>query len=639
MATEQSTERRVGRLIRLGFIGIACGLVMGCSVYFIQTLLSLEGWQSRPALWDQAVHALDAVHFAKAFREFSPYQFFLQIHNSALWPPVIPLVQSVFLLFSDLDYGTVRLTVALFSALACLMVFVTGLKLHPRWGFATGLTAAALLFLSPGFQDYSLQAMLEVPGIALSLITVSLYYRFLDHETHTNWRYVVISATILFFAKFNYAIMVFLPILVTEIARQKVLREQLKASVFFVLRDIRWMSPFAIFVYAYIAFLVYVRMVGIRFEFAGQIVTIQRAFGNPLYFLILVMLGRLALFHRRTLQYYFKAIWWAPEQIRTVVRLFALPAVVWFVYPPFFSTFFIFLFSESTRKQSFFSSETLTFYPNAFMEYYMVAPIAGVLVLAGLAYLLFSWRRLDHKFRFLLGLILFNLLLVISHPNYQKRYLLTVIPYMFLAGSAGIYLNLDRLLRFAPRFSIWFNRAIGITAFAALVIGLFPSRAYLQQRFDQFTSNPSFTGFARQLCEHAYRSETNAIVGLSGYLNPAAIAMDCYDMHPDMQRSQLPTTMTRIGFHGYLDGQKVVESGRIGQFFVADYSEMAFDVGRQQEAYLLPGARASLPESSQYQKLDVIREAETGLQIDVYRRVSASHPKALQSEPSRKSQL
>ena len=599
---------------------LAIGMILGFGTVLVRLATSVTGWMTRPASWDQAVHALDAMHFAKAFVELDVQQFLDQLHNSALWPPVIPLIQSVYLMFTDIGYGGVRTSIVLFAVLACVLTFVAGIKLDRIWGFAIGLTASAFLFLSPGYLDYTVQEMLEVPGICLSLVTFILYMTYLDRGEQRFWRYTVVSATVLFFAKFNYAIMVFLPIIVTEVVRKARLRHQLWESVQFVRRDIQWTRPFSIFVYAYLLFLVYVRVVGIHFEAFGQIVTIKRAFGNPLYLLVAIVLLRMALFHRKSLQFYFKAIWWAPSQMRPVVRYFVLPAAIWMLYPPFFSTFFIFLFSESTRKQSFFSMETLTFYPGAFVNYYAFMPMVGYLLTASLLYMLVTWRRHSIKLKFLMGLVCFNLFLIFMHPNYQERYMLTIVPYMFLAGCYGLYTVVGQLLKPWPMIATWGSRLAGFALFIGLVSSYFPTRDYLQQRFYRFSNDPSFAQFAERICYHAYKSEENAIVGLSGYLNPAAIAVACYEIHPDMKRSQLPTTMTRLGFHGYLDGKRVVDSKKIGQFFVADYSQAIFDVGRQQEAHLLPGARAEIPASEDYKFIETIIDTYSGIRMSVYRR-------------------
>ncbi len=601
---------------------LASSIIIIYASKFVSILFNLKGWGLRPPSWDQAVHALDAIHFAKAFQELDPIQFLVQIQNSALWPPVVPLLQSIYLLFTDLSIASVRNSIAFCTIISTLAIFYSGWKLDKTWGFAVGLLASAILLVSPEFQEFSLQVMLEVPGIALTLITFFLYCHYLDERNPKYWRRTVISATVLFFAKFNYAIMIFLPILCNEWLLRPEMRQSIYDALSYLRHRIRWWHPFAIFVYIYLCFLIYVHFVGIRFELLGRIVLIRRAWGNPLYLLIFITMIRMLIFQRQEWRLYLNHLWNAPGLWRPVVRLFLLPVAIWMSYPPFFSTFFIFLFSESTRKQTFFSTETLRFYPGAFVENYSANYGIAAAIIIGVVISFLSWRVLSPKIRFLIGIVVFNLILVLSHPNYQKRYLLTTAPFIFLLGTFGLTLPLQLLLKRRLTIATVVSRVGSITAFLVIVgyIGFDPQA--LQERFVKQTLSPTFRTLSEKICLHTYRAQNNAIIGLTGFLNPAAIAMTCYQQHPDIKRSQLPTTMTRLGFHGYQDGAKVVSTGKIDQFFVADYSKVKRSVGRQQEAFLLPGARSSLPKLNLYRLVDFIVDPDSHLELSVYKRLS-----------------
>lgn len=607
-------------------LSIAIILVTGASALLMQVLLNLEGWHLRPPAWDQAVHSLDAIHFAKSFKEWDFKEFFLQIHHSSLWPPVIPLLQSFYLLLTDFSIGSVRNTIAFSSLLAALAIFFSGWTLDKTWGLAVGLLASALLLVSPEFQEFCLQVMFEVPGIALTLIPFFCYSRYLDERKATYWQQTVLAATVVFFAKFNYAIMIFFPIICNELLRNNEFRGPLIDTISYFVRKIRWLHPFSIFVYLYLCFLLYIHFVGVRFEIGGNIVTIQRALGNPSYFLLFIIMLRMLIFYPSELKLYLTRIWSAPGPWKPVVRYFLLPVMIWLSYPPFFKTFFIFLFSESTRKQSFFSLETLSFYPGAFVNHYSPNYAVATACLVGIVIAIFSWKRLSEKLKLLVGIVIFNGLLVLSHPNYQERYLLTAVPFIFLLSAFGLILPVKALFKKQESLARISAALGGILVFTA-VVGLigFDQQA-LQKRFIKETLSPSFHTLSEKICEHVHESSNNAIIGLSGFLNPAAIAMTCYKNYPKIKRYQMPTTMTRLGFHGYLDGARVVKSGKIAQFFVADYSQMNFSIGRQQEAYLLPGAKAELSSSKLYREVDSILDQDSGLILTVYRRQPSISP-------------
>jgi hypothetical protein len=226
-----------------------------------------------------------------------------------------------------------------------------------------------------------LQEMLEVPGILLILVTLWFYLRHLDRPTPTSFRAACIAGITLFFAKFNYAIQIMVPILACELLTSSKFRLQFRDFLLLLRSFVRMTPPFAAFVAVYAIFLGYIQFFGVRFEVFGQLVLIERALGNPTYLLILICLGRALLFYRRDFLLVTRSIWRLPEPFGSVIRCLVIPAMVWLSYPLFFSNFFGFLFSERTRKQAFLSSETLLFYPGAIVERYAAHRAIGVVLL------------------------------------------------------------------------------------------------------------------------------------------------------------------------------------------------------------------------------------------------------------------
>lgn len=593
-------------------------------VYFaaqaVLTIQGLDGWYTRPPLWDQASHALDAIHFAEALRTFSLSKFFLQLHHSAMWPPVIPLLQTPFLLVFGENYVHVRNWIAWSSLPTLLLVAAVGWRSHRRFGLLVGAWAAALLAVSPMFLEFCLQEMFEVPGIGLSMLTLFCYLSFLQTENVRYWRATCLAGIVLFFAKFNYAVAFMLPIVVCEFFRLASFRRQIFMGLWCFVRDTRWRSPFTLFVLGYILFLFLVQLAGgLRFTLFGQNITLMRAFGNPVYLLIAVVFIRNLIVNRELLKRYALNIWRADEPLHSLLRFDVLPAAVWLLYPPFFSTFFIFMFSEKTRHSSFFSLETLTFYPGSWLSDYMRNPMLGVLTLGSLFGMLYFWKKLPLISRFLVGLATFNFLMTIFHPNYQNRYLLTTAPLLLLVSGLALAHVLEKLLqKQGSRFDPLVIRLAPFLALA-LLLAFPPQRDRLQAVFNQFSHEPEMEAVFAAVCREAAKVERNTFVGFSTYVAPASIALRCYQDIPSMRRSQMPTAIISHGFHGERSAQKILDSRRIDQIFVVDYSLYAIDVGRQQEPELIGPIRELLPQHPAYEAIPLLDQGQGGLKITLYR--------------------
>ncbi len=593
-------------------------------VYFmtqsVLMLQSFEGWYTRPPLWDQASHVLDAIHFSQAFRTFSLQKFFVQLHNSSMWPPVIPLLQAPFLLIFGESFINVRNWIAWSSIPAVLMVAAVGWRSHRRFGLFVGAWAAALIAVSPMFLEFCLQEMMEVPGIMLSMLTLYFYLSFLQSNKPQHWRATCLSGIVLFFAKFNYAVAVMLPIVVCEFCRLASFRWQIFSAVWAFVRDTRWRSSFTIFVLAYVLFLFGVHLSGgLHFKLFGRNVTLVRAFGNPVYILLIILLVRNLIVNRPLIKYYAQSIWQADEPVRSLLRFVFLPAAAWMLYPPFFSTFFIFIFSEKTRHSSFFSMETLTFYPGAWLEVYAPHPLIGVFTLGSLFVLAYFWRKLPLATRFLLGMTLFNLFLTITHPNYQTRYLLTTAPLIFLVSGLAIAHGLEfLLLRSSSRVDAYLLRLAPLLTLA-IFIGFPPPRGYLLDVFNKFSHETAMEAVFAAVCQEAAKVERNTFVGFSTFVAPASIALRCYQDIPEMRRSQMPTAIISHGFHGEKSAKAILESRRIEQYFVVDYSGYPIQVGREQEPHLIGPMRELLPQNPDYESFELLDQSPTGLKITVYR--------------------
>ncbi len=602
-----------------------CLLILTLAVLnFIDTLFSLNGWLTRQPQWDPSAHALDSIHFARAFLHLSPWEFLVQLHNSAMWPPIIPLLQAPFHMIFGPSLMTARVWTAFTSLPAVLLTFGVGYYAHKTWGLLVGAIAASLLFVSPVFQEHALQEMLEIPAISLFSICLICYLRYLnsEHQEIRYWKATCISGTVLFFAKFNYAVLAMLPIMVNELVLRPEFRELLKRAFLEVWRQVNWKGGFTIFVVLYLCFLIYVQKVGLRFEIFSQTVVMEKAFGNPLYLLVLILLIRNAVVHPGLLKRYRNNVMSAGEPIHSFLRWTFFPAALWMCYPVFFMHFFLYMFNEKTRQSSFFSMETLSFYPGAVIQQYSPAPWIGIVCLLCLALGLILMKRWTKVERFLIGLATFNLLLTMTHPNYQVRYLMTFIPLLFLV--AGIMIVRFIGLVFAGRQGA--DKVAWLVA-PLLILGLclsFPAdQNHLQIAFNKTSQDEQMKSVFEAICRESIAGKKNTVIGFSNYVSPSAIALVCYEKFPLIQRSQLPTAMGRLGFPNEKSGKRIVEAESIDRFFLIDYQGFYVEPGRLQESFLLNELTSALKESP-YEKISLIPAENGGVGLTVFRKQSSS---------------
>ncbi len=599
---------------------VVAAILIYAVVRFVLVIYGLEGWATRPPLWDPASHALDGIFFALAFKHFSIHEFLVQLHNSAMWPPVIPLIEAPFQLIFGESYRVARAFTAWMTVPAVLMVFVAGCLTHRRFGVIVGTIAASLLVIAPHVQEYSLLEMLEIPGMFFCALTLFFYLRYLQYRKVRDWQLTCFTGIVLFFCKFNYAIVIMLPIVLCEFFSRREFRAMIGRALWRFARDVNWRGGFSKFVYCYLALLYYIHLRGIHFEAFGRKVYVERVLGNPTYILLGILIARNLIVNRALLADYARNIWNAPEPMRSLLRFDILPGLVWLSYPVFFTTFFIFIGSESTRQKSFWSMETLTFYPGAIVNDYAPTPVIGGLVLGALILGLILFRRLPLVSRFIVGLAAFNLALNILHPNYQTRYLIITIFLVFLAAGVMAVHGLERLLQKKgsryDRYILWLSPVIA----AALVFGFPASRPFLEEKVRIDTGRESVTQVYAAICDEAAKSENNVVIGFSNFIAPASIALQCIQDHPEMRREQMPTTVTRVGFGPEKAVDVIVGSHKVDRFFVMDYSRIDFDVGRLQEPYLIDELKRLLPLDPGYEQAELVDQGQGGYRVWVFRK-------------------
>jgi 4-amino-4-deoxy-L-arabinose transferase-like glycosyltransferase len=153
-----------------------------------------------------AKHGLAGLSLAQAMRQFDLVEFVTELNAMSTWPPAFPLLEApFFLLFGD-DYATPRCLVSVIHVVLIVAAIWAGWSVFPRRGLAVGGLTGMLLAVSPMVLVYSALVMLEVPGTTLLLLALASYLAAIDQPSKLRWRLAFLSATTLFFCKYNYGL-------------------------------------------------------------------------------------------------------------------------------------------------------------------------------------------------------------------------------------------------------------------------------------------------------------------------------------------------------------------------------------------------------------------------------------------------
>lgn len=552
------------RTKRTGFIGIplmdllTAVFAVWVGYQFIVAHWHLEGLGSYLPRWDEASHGFDGVMFAHALRDLSFSKFLHQLQLSSYWPPVYPLVEALIFLIAGEGFDVARHLAIVVSGAAIVAVAGTVVASRTSMPLAVAAMVSTLMFLNPTFTQMGVFVMLEGPGLLVLFLALQCYLHSLDETAAApiraragNWTAGL--GAVLFLTKYNYGIMWFIPWLGHLAIRHGGFVREISHLAGKEFRRLIKPSFFCIVTFLYAVILVAVVVTGgIDREMFGQRIIFKSVLGNPIYGFVIFVFLRYLIFDRARLVSSARFVWNAPQPWQGVIRYMATPVLIWLSYPQNFSTFFVSTINHSKRR-AFFSFETLTFYPRAFLYEYSPTAWVGALVLVLFFIGLFFWRRFNvgERFIWVMGAVTF--VSVVIHPNYITRYLYTAAPFL----NFGAAFTLVRLFEWAlEKASVEASRVgrvvlsgvIGAACFWLVINGLPAMRQIGADALAADTTRTSLTGIVDKVCTSAKDVARSTVIGYSEFLNPSVVAWSCLHQYPNLDSRSVPRTMMRLGY-------------------------------------------------------------------------------------------
>jgi hypothetical protein len=147
---------------------------------------------------DSAHHIMDGIFFRDVLVDLPlahPINYTVEYYKKypalgfLYWPPVFPVVEGVAFLIAGINVQVSRICVLLFGIVAGMAFYA----IMASYGRFCAVCGSIFLMSAPLVGRYLNQVMLEIPAIAMGLLTVALYFR-LREEDSIGWRDGVLFA-------------------------------------------------------------------------------------------------------------------------------------------------------------------------------------------------------------------------------------------------------------------------------------------------------------------------------------------------------------------------------------------------------------------------------------------------------------
>jgi hypothetical protein len=283
--------------------------------------------------WDLATHLLHAWMDYHYLATGQLHRLLWDLWLQAYWPPMHSIWQvPFFLAHGGAMSGGLWSSFGAFVALG----MVGSAALWRQWRDAAVLPIAiflALLMSSPFMLAYASVAMTEIVGALAQVVVLYCYLRHRQSPGPRTARHFAIALTALFFTKYNYFLLLVVPLALHEgLERTAGLGIAGRLSV--VWRWTRWAlaTPTGAFIGLYVAALaVLIMSGGFAFEVAGQRVSV-RTVGSSGHVVLYALLARLWFLHRRG------RIDWAglfaiDPRVKPLLLWLVVPVTVWLASP------------------------------------------------------------------------------------------------------------------------------------------------------------------------------------------------------------------------------------------------------------------------------------------------------------------
>lgn len=502
----------------------------------------------RPLLprWDHAAHLLAGwtdAHYLVALR---PGSLVWDVWSQSLWPPGHALFQLPFFALT----GGHAAAGPLSSLVAFILLGLTAAAtlVVDRPGRPWPAAAIVVLFVatSPFVLAYASVAMMEILGLLAHAAAVLCYAWYDRRRTAATASAFALSLTVVFFVKYNYFVLLGVPLLAHEY-----LRRTARLSVASRLQQLRVLvtalaaTPTAVLVGVYLCFAMVIHLTGgFAFDLGGRRVAV-RTIGYSAHPVLYAVLLRLWYLHRHG-RLDWDRLTAADPRIRPLLVYFALPVTVWLAspYPNHIKDIANLLINTPMGSPT--AALGLRASPDAVATDYFAAPWLLAVALGGFTVAIATWRTQSTLIRLCVLAAVLQFAMVTVHPTRDPRFLATALLPLWLASASVLGAGLSRV-----------GRGASIAAAVAIVgVVLVVSRSVVQgapfQRlaFEHYVESRALREALADLGRRIAPHQPVALLGRSDALSPALFR---WYLGPPAGHAAFPIELTRVADEPWLD--------------------------------------------------------------------------------------
>lgn len=568
------------------------------------TIASLPG---RPLLprWDHAAHRLAGWTDAYYVVSLQPGSLLWDVWSQSLWPPGHALFQLPFFALAGGHAVAGPLSSLAAFVLLGLTTAATLVLDRPRRPWPAAALVVLFAATSPFVLAYASVPMTEILGLLVHAGAL-LCYAWYDRRRTPGaaWAFAL-SLTAIFFVKYNYFVLLAVPLLTHEYLRLTAgLSVARRLQQLRVLVEAMAARPTVVLVGVYLCFAVAIALTGgFAFDLGGRRVAV-RTIGytaHPVLYAVLLRLwylhrvGRLDWTHLTALD----------PRVRPLLVGFVLPVTVWLAspHPNHMKDVANVLVNTAMGPPT--AAVALRAYGAVVATDYFASPWLLVVAIGGIATAVGTWRTQTPLVRLCVLAAALEFAMVAGHPSRDPRFLATALLPLWLASASVI--------------GGWASRAgravAAVTTMALVGLALMMSRTVVEgARFQRLASEHYVESHALRaaladLERRLGSARQVALLGRSDILSPSLLR---WYLGPPGGAPAFPLELTRVGDEPWLDRVDAVVLAAPVDELVTE----AFDSEQPRHLlWLAPRlARGTLVEEQQWPI------AELGARLTLYRR-------------------
>jgi hypothetical protein len=470
-------------------------------------------------LWDQAAHSVEGWEIYFYLRNMNFPMFIWKLWTRGLWPFVNNLYLTIFYFVCGPYYhGALISNIIAFIGVGCFLSYIL-IKLSKNIPVFSMSLMILFVISSPMYLAFASLSMLETFGSLVQLLIFASYIYLNEKRDSKSAKLFSCSLTILFFTKFNYFFMVFLPILIHEyfvLTSKLTFRERLEGF----LKKLKLLLSYALgkilFVYC-LAMVILIKTGGFEFYILNQKVYIGDIGGSGHVVLYILLWNLWKSYNKR--KEYWKYVLDIDYRIRPLVYFFGIPVLIWFTipYPNHINDFFKFIINRKTENVDFLGG--IYYYYNALKSDYFYNDFLFIIAIIIYFISIIRYKSQEDCKKWLILTSSLQIIMIISHHQKQSRFLFLfpVTLWLVVCMEIQYWLQKNTIVEYV---SI-------VLSLPILYYGVIFSKSTMQDirfkqfAFEQYTDNNQINKGFQWLRNSVNEKYSVAILGKSDSLSPS----------------------------------------------------------------------------------------------------------------------